>query len=287
MAELPENLSQLSVSQLKDILGKRNLSKKGNKDILLARLKSHIEKSEAISENSDSEKTSNMNSDPQVDLNKKRRREKSLKISIESLLKDSTNLCALENKQAEIASRLQELNQLKEKYSDLYNEILDLIPEDLVELECHQFSDYFRQIREVSDKAQRHISENTTASLADGHSVKNSGSGESQSSERNHSGMKLPKLELPSFYGDVLKFSSYWDQFSCAVHENKELSSVQKFTYLRSTLKGTALKTNDGFEVTAANYNNAIQAILHRYGRKRIIVSSLVKLIIKIELQGN
>ena len=51
-----------------------------------------------------------MNSDPQVELNKKRCREKSFKISIESLLKDLTNLCALENKQAEIASRLQELN---------------------------------------------------------------------------------------------------------------------------------------------------------------------------------
>ena len=114
-----------------------------------------------------------MNSDPQVELNKKRRREKSFKISIESLLKDLTNLCTLENKQAEIASRLQELNQLKEKYSDLYNEILDLIPEDLAEPEYHLCSDYFRQIREVSDKAQRYISENTAASLADGNSVKN------------------------------------------------------------------------------------------------------------------
>ena len=88
MAELPESLSELSVSQLKDHLCKRNLSKKGNKDILLARLKSHIEKSEAIKEKSDSEKTSNMNSDPQVELNEKRHREKSFKISMDSLLKD-------------------------------------------------------------------------------------------------------------------------------------------------------------------------------------------------------
>ena len=80
MAELLKNLSELSLSQLKDLLGKRNLSKKGNKDILLARLKSHTEKSEVISENSDSEKTSNMNSDPQVDLNKKRQRENVLKL---------------------------------------------------------------------------------------------------------------------------------------------------------------------------------------------------------------
>ena len=54
---------------------------------------------------------------------------------------------------------------------------------------------------------------------------------------------------------------------------------------MRSTIKGTALKTIDGFEVTAANYDHAIQAILHRYGCKRIVVSSLVKSIIKIELK--
>ena len=62
------------MSQLKAQLGERNLSMKGNKDILLARLKSHIEKLEAIRENSNSEKTFNMNSDPQVELSKTRRR---------------------------------------------------------------------------------------------------------------------------------------------------------------------------------------------------------------------
>ena len=285
MAELPKDLNELSVSQLKEQLGKRNLNKKGKRDTLVTRLKNHIESSENKSENSDSENIFIMNPDSQVDLNKKRRREKSVKISIESLLNDLTEMCTLDNKQSEIASRLEELNQLKEKYSDLYNEILDLLPEDLVEPEIHQFTDYLKHIREVNDKAQRYISENTVVSLANGNSVNNSGSGESQSSQRHHSEMRLPKLELPSFYGDVLKFSSYWDQFRCAVHENKELSSVQKFTYLRATLKGTALKTIDGFEVTAANYDHAIQAILHRYGRKRIIVSSLVKSIIKIELK--
>ena len=285
MAELRTDLSELSMSQLKEQLGKRNLNKKGKKDTLVARLKDHIDRLEAVSEISDSENAANMNSDLQLEINRKRRREKSLKISMKSLLEDLTDLCAVEDKQAEVVSRLQELNHLKEKYSDLYNEILDLLPDDLVESECHQFSDYFKQIRKVSDKAQRYIADNTAVSLANGNSVNNSGSGESQSSERPHSGMKLPKLELPSFYGDVLRFSSYWDQFRCAVHENSELSSVQKFTYLRSTLKGTALKTIDGFEVTAANYDHAIKAILHRYGRKRIIVSSLVKSIIKIELK--
>ena len=56
---------------------------------------------------------------------------------------------------------------------------------------------------------------------------------------------------------------TYWDQFKCAVHENQELSEVQKFAYLRSTLKGSALHASEGFEVTAANYKQVVAAILH------------------------
>ena len=39
----------------------------------------------------------------------------------------------------------------------------------------------------------------------------------------------------------------------------------------------------EGFEVTVANYEHALAAIIHRFGRKRIIVASLVKSIIKLE----
>ena len=41
----------------------------------------------------------------------------------------------------------------------------------------------------------------------------------------------------------------------------------------------------EGFEVTAANYEHAVAAILHRFGRKRIIVASLVKSIVKLEMK--
>ena len=69
------------------------------------------------------------------------------------------------------------------------------------------------------------------------------------------------------------------------MHENQELSEVQKFTYLRSTLKGSALHAIEGFEVTAANYEHTVAAILHRFNRKRIIVTSLVKSIMKLEMK--
>ena len=83
--------------------------------------------------------------------------------------------------------------------------------------------------------------------------------------------MKLPKLELPTYSGDLLKFQNFWDQFEAAVHNNDDLPDIQKFTYLRSVLKGNALQTVEGFEVTGANYKPAVEALKHRYGRKRII----------------
>ena len=62
---------------------------------------------------------------------------------------------------------------------------------------------------------------------------------------------------------------------------------VQKFTYLRSALEGVAYHTIEGFEVTSANYHHAVDALKHRFGRKRIIILSLVKSIVQLEPRSN
>ena len=100
---------------------------------------------------------------------------------------------------------------------------------------------------------------------------------------RQSTNLKLPRIELPKFNGDVLKLQNFWDQFEAAVHDNDDLPNVQKFTYLRSVLTGNALQTIEGFEVTGANYQPAVECRLkHRHGRKRVITSSSVKSVIGI-----
>ena len=99
--------------------------------------------------------------------------------------------------------------------------------------------------------------------------------------------MKLPKLELPKFDGDVLKFQNFGELFEAAVHDNDNVPYVQKFTYLRSALEGVAYHTIEGFEVTSANYHHTVDALKHRFGRKRIIISSLVKSIVQLEPRSN
>ena len=200
-------------------------------------------------------------------LGKKRRRECSIRFKIGDVMNDISEMSELPDKQIEVQNRITELNELKEQYTCLNNEIIDLLSDDQAEIECQSFALYYKEIRNISDKRQRYIAGRTAAALS------NCGSGHrsslSESTSKNNSGIKLPKLDLPCFTGDVLKFMTYWDQFKCTVHENQELSKVQKFTYLRSTLKESALHDIEGFEVTVTNYEHAVAAILHRFGQKK------------------
>ena len=46
-------------------------------------------------------------------------------------------------------------------------------------------------------------------------------------------GFKLPKLEVPTFDGDVLHWRQFWEQFSISVHDRSHLTDVEKLVYLR------------------------------------------------------
>ena len=41
--------------------------------------------------------------------------------------------------------------------------------------------------------------------------------------------VKLPKLELPSYNGDKIRFKEFWDSFDTAVNKNVKLSKKEKF----------------------------------------------------------
>ena len=59
---------------------------------------------------------------------------------------------------------------------------------------------------------------------------------------------KLPKLNMPTFDGNLLNWQSFWDSFSSAVHDNTTLSDVQKFNYLKSQLYGEASQCIAGLQ---------------------------------------
>ena len=78
------------------------------------------------------------------------------------------------------------------------------------------------------------------------------------------SAAKVPKLELPKFYGDPKKWIEWWDSFEI-VHKSDALSPANKFRHLKSLLDGPAAKSISGIQVNDSNYGEAIEILQNRF----------------------
>jgi len=63
--------------------------------------------------------------------------------------------------------------------------------------------------------------------------------------------VKLPKLSLKKFGGDLTKWTTFWDTFESAVHNNPPLKSIDKFNYLNSLLESVASEAISGLTLTS------------------------------------
>ena len=98
-----------------------------------------------------------------------------------------------------------------------------------------------------------------------------------ESSHRNSStgnSVRLPKLEIPSFSGEKLKWTAFWDSFEAAIHLNMSLSDVEKLNYLMSKLTGEAKNSVSGILLSNENYQVAVELLKERYGDKQVVVTS-------------
>ena len=68
-----------------------------------------------------------------------------------------------------------------------------------------------------------------------------------------------------------------WDSFESTVHTNINLTDVQKFSYLQSQLDGDAARTIEGFPLTNANYNRAVQLLQERFGQTHKITHAYMQ----------
>lgn len=85
--------------------------------------------------------------------------------------------------------------------------------------------------------------------------------------------IKLPKLVLKKFNGDITKWCSFWDSFEAAIHKNSKLAAIDKFNYLNSLLEKTASEAIAGLAITNANYEEAISILETRFGNKQMIIN--------------
>ena len=94
--------------------------------------------------------------------------------------------------------------------------------------------------------------------------------------------IRMPKLSVPSFDGNVLDFRGFWDQFNVAVHSNDRLSEIEKFTYLKGLVKKSASNLLCGLSLTKDNYSKAIDLLNERFGNSQTLISSNMDVLVKI-----
>jgi hypothetical protein len=73
--------------------------------------------------------------------------------------------------------------------------------------------------------------------------------------------LTLPKIELPKFDGDAVQWCSFRDLFLSLVHNNQNISIIERFNFLRSCLTGPALAVIKTFPLTADNHSIAWNAL--------------------------
>ena len=49
--------------------------------------------------------------------------------------------------------------------------------------------------------------------------------------------MKLRKLDVPTFNGNILNWKQLWEQFAVSVHDCSNLSNAEKLVYVQQAIK--------------------------------------------------
>ena len=179
--------------------------------------------------------------------------------------------CVRETK--ECKERLLELHREKELELD---EKLKEDPDEEetleeVERECEKMEEYVTKI---------------SSALAEGEIYLEGIKPESVGQRVNKPNIRLPKIALPSFSGNVLEWTQFYECFVASVSESN-LSEIEKFAYLRGQLTGEALSAINGLSLTSANYAVALDLLRDRFGDVNVLIRAHVRELLTLEVVSN
>ena len=93
-----------------------------------------------------------------------------------------------------------------------------------------------------------------------------------------HSYNELPKIKVPTFNGDLMKWSTFWSTFKATVEDRRDLNNSQRLNYLRQAITDPSLQLllTTPFE-TDDTYIDVIKELKARFQRPREIHRALTE----------
>ena len=95
-------------------------------------------------------------------------------------------------------------------------------------------------------------------------------------------GVRLPKLDVPTFDGDVLHWTQFWEQLKISIHDRPQLFESEKLVYLQQAVKiGSAKPVTEELSRTGENYKKAINCLKSRFNHPRLLHRAHVRKIVE------
>ena len=94
--------------------------------------------------------------------------------------------------------------------------------------------------------------------------------------------VKLPKLTLRKFSGDPTAWIPFWDSYESAIHQNPDLSDIDKFNYLQSLVEHSAAEAIAGLTLSSSNYAEAITVLKKRFGNKQQLINKHMEALLSL-----
>lgn len=174
----------------------------------------------------------------------------------------------------EVEARIEALKDSFIEFSKYQSEIEENVSLDKIDDETNKAAEleniYFKAlaqanslIKESSSKTIIKDSENTVISA-------------------NKLKISLPPINIIQFNGSLDNWLHFRDLFISLIHENVELSNIEKMHYLISSLKDEARRAIEGLSISANNYEQAWSLLLERFNNEKLIIQTHIKKIINM-----
>ena len=196
-----------------------------------------------------------------------------LKILLEAQTKDEDKIC----------SKVEILREMVGKLEALDEEVQRILSDDetafLADVEECQIR--MGQMREFVHAGERVLREIGEAASSERSFLSRLNQVQTPSYSK-PTGVKLPTIALPTFEGDPLKWTPFWDIFKSTIHSCPGIAPSQKFSYLQGQLRGEAKRLIAGFPATDTYYDEAVELLEKTYGRPYIIIREHIHAILDI-----
>lgn len=191
---------------------------------------------------------------------------------------DSSKLLSTERARKAFIAQAKQIDPLRTELNDVLDNVnlLSLTLDDTYVVSYDILNAFDDLASEIKD---------TLSSLIDS-SVPSSAPASSTGS-KNAYHIKVPKIELPTFDGDIQSFPFFYETFKRVIHTNTDLSDSDRIHYLLNCLKGKAKNVAAGLSPSAENYRVVWEALIAKYLDTRALAVNYLNQLFALKSTGS